>query len=109
MNTKLKNLKTISCLLTFLIFFQSCKVYRYSSVSLEDVYKQKQSVKIITTDNNMLKFYKIDKIDDTYYGYKSKKNMEKDIKTTISPNKVKNIKVYKETAKKFNTIKKLIL
>jgi len=96
MNRKLKNLKTISCLFAFLIFFQSCKVYRYTSINLEDVYKQKQSVKIITTNNKVLKFYKVDKTDGTYYGYKSKKHIDRGIKVAINPNQVKNIKVYKD-------------
>ncbi|MGX7667435.1 hypothetical protein [Flavobacterium pedocola] len=69
--------KLICFILTFLILFESCHVYRNTSITLDQASKTNDRVKVKTTDNRRMVFRKIEKIDSTYYGSKYKNQQYK--------------------------------
>ncbi|MBT8286535.1 MAG: hypothetical protein KJO00_00855 [Bacteroidia bacterium] len=68
----MKSLKTyfkaITLVLSALIFFQGCTVYRSTNVSLEEAAQANTRVRIKTKDNKTLKFNKVQFENNQFYG-----------------------------------------
>ena len=72
-------LKPIACLLTFLILFQGCTVYKSASVTLEEAVKKQKKVQITTLDNRTMSFKQIVFRDGKYFGVKKLKDNATDV------------------------------
>ena len=72
MKTPVRLLKTCTVLLSLLLLTQSCRVYRSTSLTLEEAVAADRRVRIKTTDNKTLKFSKIVYEEGIYYGIKEK-------------------------------------
>ena len=92
MKTLKNQLKSISLFLGMLIFFQSCIAYKKTTSSLDEIVELETRVKLVTLDNQVHVFKKIEKKDNNYYAIKFLKNRSKDL--VIFPNDIKKIKVY---------------
>ncbi len=64
-----RNLYGIVTFLSFIIIFQSCTVYRSNPVSFEEASRQNVKIKAFNTDGQKLKFKRIEKKNDSYFGY----------------------------------------
>ncbi len=71
MKSKLHNAKFICWFLTMLIVFQSCTVYKASSISIAEAAQTNKKVLVKTTTINRLKLDRIKKTDTVYYGVKT--------------------------------------
>lgn len=60
--------KVIWLFLSFLILLQSCVVYKDTSSTLDEAVVSKCKVLVVKTDGKELKFVKVEKIDNVYYG-----------------------------------------
>ena len=74
MKTVKLSLKPITYFLAFLILFQGCTVYNTQNLSLEQAAATKDKAKIVTKQNETLKYLYITKIDDKFYGVKMVNN-----------------------------------
>lgn len=88
-------IKLIAFVLSVLILFQGCTVYKSTSISLEEAVQLKRKVQISTIDNQKIKFKRIVKSDGKYFGVKWLKENTKDI--MVFENDVKKIKIENKT------------
>ena len=72
MKTLKNHLKVVALFLSVLILLQGCTVYKSSSVSLEQAEQNQSKVKVITKNNEKLKFMRIGIENGNYYGIKKK-------------------------------------
>ena len=70
MKTINTQIKVIAFVLSVLILFQGCTVYKSTSVTLEEAVQEQRKVQITTVDNQTLKFKRIVKRNGEYYGVK---------------------------------------
>jgi len=70
MKTLKKQIKSFAVILSVLILFHGCTVYKSTSVTLDEAYKNQTKVKVKTNDNQTLKFNRIRVDNGTYYGVK---------------------------------------
>ena len=89
------HLKVIAFFVTALILLQSCTVYKSAGVTIEEASKTQNKVKVYTTDNQTLKFKRIDFIDGKYYGVSKKTSKFEDI--PLDKNNINSIKVKNKT------------
>lgn len=95
---KLKKIKTktVCFLLVITLIFQSCGVYKKTSVTLDEAVTADRKVLVIKTDNAKLKFIRIEQIDGMYYGHlKTKGKIEK---IPLTESDLKTIRVLDKTA-----------
>ena len=93
------HLKIVAFLISLMILLQGCTVYKPTTASLEEVSKSQTKAKIITTDNETLKFNRIDFIDGKYLGVIFN-DVEKNPKIEFMPldkNNIQSIKVKDKT------------
>ena len=91
------HLKIVAFLIFSMIILQGCTVYKSTTVTLDEAYKSQTKAKVLTTNNQTLKFKRIDFIDGKYYGvvlwendeYEKLENMPLD-KKNINSIKLKN-------------------
>ena len=62
------HLKIVAFLISLMILLQGCTVYKSTTVTLDEAYKSQTKAKVITTDNETIKFKRIDVIDGKYLG-----------------------------------------
>ena len=94
---KLKNLKTktVCFLLIIALIFQSCGVYKKTSVTLDEAVNADRKVLVVKKDNTKLKFIRIEQIDGMYYGHlKTKGEIEK---IPLTESDLKTIRVLDKT------------
>ncbi|MEH6535236.1 MAG: hypothetical protein V7719_02500 [Psychroserpens sp.] len=82
----MKKIKPLALIFCFLIFFQSCSVYKPTYLTLEQLSETDGKVMIKTNDKSALKFKQIEFIDGRYYGVKKNSSkriliFEKDIES----------------------------
>ena len=70
MKTLKNHLKVVTLFFSVLILLQGCTVYKSSSVSLEQAEQNQSKVKVITKNNEKLKFKSIGIENGNYYGVK---------------------------------------
>ena len=95
MKTNKMLLKIVVFLISSLVMLQSCTVYKSSATTLDEAFKSNTKTKVITTDNQTLKFMRIDFIDGKYYGISKTSQKLEDI--PLDKNKIKSIKVKNKT------------
>ena len=91
--------KIIDFLISTMILLQGCTVYKSTTASLEEVSKSQTKAKVLTTNNETLKFKRIDFIDGKYLGVISD-DMEINPKIGFMPldeNNIQSIKVKDKT------------
>ena len=95
MKTIKTQIKLIALLLSVLIIFQGCTVYKSTSVTLEEAVQVQKKVQITTIDNKKIKFKRIVKRDGKYFGVKWLKDNTKDIR--VFENDIKKLKIENKT------------
>jgi hypothetical protein len=90
MKTIKKHLKSVALILSMLIFFQGCTVYKSVPVSIEQAAQNDQKVKVITKSNEKLKFNRIGVEDGNYYGVKKSNGVV--VKKPLDQNFINTIK-----------------
>ncbi len=93
------HLKIVAFLISLMILLQGCTVYKSTTASLEEVSKSQTKAKVLTTNNEILKFKRIDFIDGKYLGVISN-DMEINPKINFMPldeNNIQSIKVKDKT------------
>ena len=89
------HLKIVAFLISSMIMLQCCTVYKSYNANLDEAYKSQSKVKVLTTDNQTLKFMRIDFIDGKYYGISKTSQKLEDI--PLDKNNIKSIKVKNKT------------
>lgn len=100
------HLKIVAILISSMILLQGCTVYKSTTASLEDVSKSQIKAKVLTTDNQTLKFKRIDFIDGKYVGVISddmKVNPEIEF-MPLDKNNIQSIKVKDKTVSTILTV-----
>ncbi len=78
-------------LLSILIVFQSCTIYKFAPVTLEEAHKAELKTKVLTNEGKKLKFKRIAFENGNYYGVKRVKG---DIyKIVLDENSIDKIKI----------------
>lgn len=95
MKTTSRIFRSVSFLLTFLILFQSCRVYKREMVTLDDAISEGKRVKIRAFDNMTYTYRSVEKVDGIYYGIKMKR--KEMIRTPIDTNNIKKVKLHNKT------------
>lgn len=89
MKTIKQHFRTVARILSLLVFFQGCTVYRSVPVSLEQATQNESKVKVRTKRNDKLKFKRIGVEDGNYYGVKKSKGVI--VKTPLDSNFIDSI------------------
>ncbi|WP_445386037.1 hypothetical protein ACT6NV_04330 [Robiginitalea sp. IMCC44478] len=99
----MKNKRTyhtsLTFLLTFLILFQSCTVYKKQPVTLEEASQAKTKAKVKMADGSVSKYYYIGQSQGAYHGVKPKEiGSKKMIKEELAPNEVLSVRIKNKKA-----------
>ncbi|MDH3323300.1 MAG: hypothetical protein OEM04_09935 [Flavobacteriaceae bacterium] len=70
MRTLKVHLKVVALFFSVLILFQGCTVYKNQNISLDQAAAAKDKVKIVTKNNQTVKYLNITKINQEYFGFK---------------------------------------
>ena len=70
MRTLKVHLKVVALFFSVLILFQGCTVYKNQNISLDQAAATKDKVKIVTKNNQTVKYLNITKINQEYFGFK---------------------------------------
>ncbi len=89
MKTIKKQLKSIALVLSILIVFQGCTVYKSVPLSLEQAVQIESKVRVKTNGNEKFKFNRIGVEDGNYYGVKIRNSVF--VKTPLDQNNIKTI------------------
>ena len=84
-------IKHLAYLLLMLVLFQSCTVYKSSSVTLEEAYSKESKTKIESKIGETFKFKRIYFENGNYYGEKKIRGEVK--KIILNPNGINNVKI----------------
>jgi len=95
MKTIKKQLKSIALILSVLILFQGCTVYKSTPITIEQATKEEQKVKILTKNNVKLKFKKIVVENEKLYGVR--KVDGRDIKLVLDRDSIDTIRAKDKT------------
>lgn len=90
-----KRTYAICLLFTLIILFQSCRVYKSEHVSLETAVLEAKRVKIKTNDGETLKFKRIAKDSNQYFGLKKRKGAL--VKFPIAIEEVESVRLHNRT------------
>ena len=75
MKTLKKQFKSVALILSMLILFQGCTVYKSVPISLEQAVQNESIVRVKTKSNEKFKFDRIGVEDGSYYGVKKSNNV----------------------------------
>ncbi len=89
MKTIKKQFKSIALVLSMLILFQGCTVYKSVPISLEQAVQNDSKVRIKINTNEKFKFNQIGMEDGNYYGVKIRNSVF--VKTPLDQNNIKTI------------------
>ena len=95
MKTIQQHFKQGSFMLSLLILIQGCTVYKSAQITLEQAAKEEQKVKVITKNNQKLKFEYIRFDNGQYYGVTRGKNIISQI--PLEENMVKEVRLNDKT------------
>jgi hypothetical protein len=70
MRTLKVHLKVVALFFSVLILFQGCTVYKNQNISLDQAAATNDKVKIVTKNNQTIKYLNITKINQEYFGFK---------------------------------------
>lgn len=90
MKTLKTQLKAITWLLALTMLFQSCTIYKFTPITLDQAVLNESKVKVRTKTSQKYKFNKIEVTDGNYYGVK--KAYIGIIKTPLNENEISSIK-----------------
>ena len=89
------HLKIVAFLISSMILLQGCTIYKSTTVTLDEAYKSHTKTKVLTTNNQTLKFKRIDFRDGGYYGIS--KNPSKFENMLLDKNNIQSIKIKNKT------------
>ena len=90
MKKLITNLKPIVYLLTLIILLQGCAIYHPIGVTLDQAVHEGKKVKLVTNQDKVIKFKRIESENEMYYGFtKVKKEL---VRIPINAEQVKTIK-----------------
>ena len=72
MKTIKKRIKLIALIFGALILFQSCKVYRYETATIDDALRFSKNIKVVSNTNEIYKFKSLQKGETGIYGITNK-------------------------------------
>ncbi len=102
MKTLKKQFKSVTLIVSMLILFQGCTVYKPTNVTLDEAVKSEVGVRVKTKENQTLKFKKIVFDDGQFYGIK--KNKGDLIKNQINEQEVKIVQLKNRKKSSFMSI-----
>ena len=91
MKTIKKQLNSVALILSILILFQGCTVYKSIPISLEEASTMDNPVRVITKNNEKIKYDRIIKDNGNYYTVKNDNKV--DVITPIDTKQIKEVKV----------------
>jgi len=91
-----QHLKQVALILSMLILFQGCTIYKSTPVSIDEASRMDNAVRVITTNNEKLKYDKIIKENGSYYSVKKERTA--DVIAPIDALQIKEVKVKDKTA-----------
>lgn len=97
-----KHLKVVYVFFAALILFQGCTVYKSAPVTLDEALKSNTKVRVKTFDNQTLKFYRMEVLNNKIFGIKINKG-ERSI-VSIEKNNIEKIQVKDKSASILITI-----
>ena len=100
MKTMKKHLKSLAIVLGIIVVFQGCAVYHSKGVTLDQAVHEGKKVKLVTNQDKVIKFKRIESENEMYYGFTQVKkelvripiNVEQ-VKTIRPKNKVGSVLV----------------
>ncbi|MCK0178922.1 hypothetical protein MWU50_06455 [Flavobacteriaceae bacterium S0862] len=95
-------LKPVAFVLSFLILLQGCTVYKSAPISIEEASKMDTAVRVITKDNEKLKYDRIVKENGKYYSVKNERTA--DVIKPIDTMQIKEVKAIDKTGSTVLTI-----
>ena len=95
MKTIKKQLKSIALILSVLILFQGCTVYKSTPITIEQATKEEQKVKILTKNNVKLKFKRIVVENEKLYGVRKVDGI--DVNLVLDRNSIDTIRAKDKT------------
>ena len=101
------HLKTVAQILSVLILFQGCTIYKSANVTLEEAYKSETVIRVKTNENKTHKYDRVRFENDYYYGLLYKTG--EDVKIRLDENKIKKIQVKDKTFSTFLPIGILVV
>ena len=87
--------KAIAWLLTGLICFQSCTIYRSTGVSIDEAVKSGDKVKVVTSHNKTIRFKYITEENGNYFGIQKLKGEY--VKIPVNPDRTQLIRPINKT------------
>ena len=91
-----QHLKQVALILSMLILFQGCTIYKSTPVSIDEASRMDNPVSLITTSNDKLKYDRIIKENGSYYSVKKERTA--DVIAPIDALQIKEVKVKNDTA-----------
>jgi len=90
MQTSTRHLKLVALFFATLIFFQGCTVYKSVPISIEQAVQNESKVKVITKNDNKLKFKRIINVDGKLYGVRNLEGTDRNL--SLDRNSIETIK-----------------
>ena len=90
MQTSTRHLKLVALFFATLIFFQGCTVYKSLPISIEQAIQNESKVKVITKNDNKLKFKRIINVDGKLYGVRNLEGTDRNL--SLDRNSIETIK-----------------
>jgi len=102
MKTLKKHLRTIASILILLMLFQSCTVYKKTTITLDQAAQKESKVKVKIINNETLKFNRISRENGNFFGIKEAQG--EITKTPLDSRNVISIKEKDESSSTIVTI-----
>ena len=90
MQTSTRHLKLVALFFATLIFFQGCTVYKSVPISIEQAVQNESKVKVITKNDNKLKFKRIINVEGKLYGVRNLEGTDRNL--SLDRNSIETIK-----------------
>jgi len=96
MKTINSNIQLIAIMLSIVLLFQSCKVYRSEKVTIDDALQFTKNIKVVSSTNEIYKFKSLQKKEGEIYGIvkKTSKTAKKLANQTVENNNPKLVKIH---------------
>lgn len=96
MKTIKKYFGMIFSILTLIVIFQGCAVYKKAPVTLDEAVQSNIMVKLYTIYNETLTYYRIKKtVDNKFYGIKFKEGIR--VSTPINKGEINSVRIKNKT------------
>lgn len=107
MKTIKKQFKSVALVLSMLILFQGCTIYKSVPISLEQAVQNESKIRVKANGNENLKFSRIGVEDGNYFGVKKSNNVI--VKTPLDQKFINTIKEKDKTMSTVATVGVIIV